>query len=186
MSIIFQNNRLLFSNDKLAMSLDCCCLRCYRACFWVTLVAVSSISGGADAEPPLSPPLGTRFGGSDARIIYHGHAQDTNNDQVDGYYYHAHLWVIEYCMKPMFHVDEGQVAVDYVADLEYWANVTLASAWQGAEPGGLGEVAGQLDCTLDAINVKKSEYLVVPQTTYDVTDLLGPLLDNSCADCENI
>lgn len=179
---MFYRGKILFRNGKLATSRNCCCNLgpCYKYCFYVQGSVV-----GHPNEPGVSPPLTHPFSSRDARIVYHGHYKDTDSEP-NGSFYHTHLWMIEFCITPTFNKPADSIAIEYYISLEQWVNDVLYPAWTGSPPGpgGGGDTAGEMSCSLSALNEKKSEFFVSPADGGFSEDLLGPLEFDGCEECE--
>ena len=159
----------------------CCCTPvCYKACFWVT---AQKLGTDVTDEPPSSPPLTVKFTLGTARIVYHGHALDTFSP-IPGFYYHSHMWMMEWCWSSTHNTNSGRNATDYINALLDWVRNILTPLWKGDDAVGSID-AGQFPCNDEAeIQRIKDLYLVTPTPTFIVEDIID-LPRDGCPECES-
>jgi len=177
---ITSGGRPLFRGGKPVLNPECCCGNdvCFKGCFYVH----GAYSGFAN-EPGATPPLTVPFSSTSARVVYHGHNQD---DGTSGALYHAHLWIMEFCITPTFNASITSIVNSYLAALASWTQNELPLSWIGTTDTPAGDTHGILtSCSDEAIATKKAELLTAPVAN-TTTDILALLPRDGCPDCDNI
>ena len=184
MTQYFKNGKPLFRNGKPVMTAACCCVAaCSKACVWV---AVGRSGTGVDSEPGVSPPTSGPFTIGEARIVYHGHALDTFGP-IPGFFYHRHLWIMEWCWSSTSNTDAGRNIRDFLALLVSWGQNELSLAWGNDVSNTFNSESGEVSCDDEvAIQMLIDTLLVTPTPTYIVEDLLPLIARDGCPECVGI
>lgn len=95
--------------------------------------------------------------------------------------------MIEFCITPFAPGgDPGTIAADYASLLGTWVGEVLMLEWTGMaeDPGGLGDVSGEMSCSLSALEEKKDQFFDSPAESGEIEDILGPLPLDGCDECD--